>query len=365
MSSNGISQTFSNFFGGEKVKCESNEVSMDDPAFAKLDPHLRYEEFDKPLEDEPMTPFTRKSIRKPPGFDMLLNPVKSITKKVEHIKGFRFEVGGAPSPKFQMLHQWNITDVPEGQGRMGPMAMMQGGGGPGGPKQLGTYSLNASYIGGNLMEMDPTKLPPFILTGRLDSTGKLETAVIKHFDERTQLRLSAMFFDADHPMVHADLEYDGDDYTHSFKYGTNMWGFNFMQTIGKNLALGFDFTNASDAKRSGMGGALKYSLRKHSFYAQYQGIQDQLTFAYLQRVNRNVQLVSELSVKPTGEAKTILGYRQRFNTTEVIATINSKGKISSIINLNSGFFNLKLCAQADYNKDNYKFGYGLSLGQTG
>jgi mitochondrial import receptor subunit TOM40 len=82
------------------------------------------------------------------------------------------------------------------------------------------------------------------LTGRLDSTGKLETAVIKQFNERTQLRVSAMFFDSDHPMVHADLEYDGDDYTHSFKYGSNMWGFNYMQSIGRNLVLGFDFTNA-------------------------------------------------------------------------------------------------------------------------
>jgi len=87
--------------------------------------------------------------------------------------------------------------------------------------------------------------------------------------------------------------------------------------------------------------------------------------AYLQRVNKNVQLISEMTVKPTGETKSILGFRQRFNTTEVMATINSKGKISSIINLNSGFFNLKLCAQADYNKDVYKFGYGLSLGQAG
>jgi mitochondrial import receptor subunit TOM40 len=156
MSSRGIFKTFSNFFGGEKAQCESNEVSMDDPAFAKLDPHLKYEEYDKPAEDEQMPPFARKSLRKPPGFDVILNAVKSITKKVEHIKGFRFEVGGAPSPKFQMLHQWNITDVSEAQGgRMNPMAMMGGGGGPGGPKQLGTYSLNCSYIGGNLMEASP------------------------------------------------------------------------------------------------------------------------------------------------------------------------------------------------------------------
>jgi len=35
----------------------------------------------------------------------------------------------------------------------------------------------------------------------------------------------------------------GDDYVHTFKYGTNMWGFNYMQTIGRNLVLGFELLN--------------------------------------------------------------------------------------------------------------------------
>jgi mitochondrial import receptor subunit TOM40 len=43
----------------------------------------------------------------------------------------------------------------------------------------------------------------------------------------------------------------------------------------------------------------------------------------------------------------------------VIATVNTKGKISTVLNMFGMAYALKLCAIADYKKDTYKFGYGL------
>jgi len=43
--------------------------------------------------------------------------------------------------------------------------------------------------------------------------------------------------------IQALISFLGDDYVHTFKYGTNMWGFNFMQTVGRNLVLGFELLN--------------------------------------------------------------------------------------------------------------------------
>lgn len=57
------------------------------------------------------------------------------------------------------------------------------------------------------------------------------------------------------------------------------------------------------------------------------------------------------------------GFRQRFTNTEVLTTLSSKGKISSLISIVGGFYQLKLCANANYKKDAYKFGYGISFGQ--
>jgi len=50
------------------------------------------------------------------------------------------------------------------------------------------------------------------------------------------------------------------------------------------------------------------------------------------------------------------------NESETIATVSSKGKISTALSLVGMGYSLKLCAIADYFKDSYKFGYGISLG---
>jgi len=43
-----------------------------------------------------------------------MNNIKSITKKVEHIKGFRFELSGALSHNFHISHTWNIPNTGSG-----------------------------------------------------------------------------------------------------------------------------------------------------------------------------------------------------------------------------------------------------------
>ncbi len=52
-----------------------------------------------------------KSANKPPSFDALLNNIKAITKKVEHIKGFKFEISGALSNNFHMAHSWYVPNT--------------------------------------------------------------------------------------------------------------------------------------------------------------------------------------------------------------------------------------------------------------
>jgi len=38
----------------------------------------------------------------------MLNNVRAVTKKVEHIKGFKFEISGALSNNFHLSHIWSI-----------------------------------------------------------------------------------------------------------------------------------------------------------------------------------------------------------------------------------------------------------------
>ena len=46
--------------------------------------------------------------RRPVVFDALLNNVRAITKKLEHIKGFKFEVSGGLSNNLHLTHSWMI-----------------------------------------------------------------------------------------------------------------------------------------------------------------------------------------------------------------------------------------------------------------
>ena len=51
--------------------------------------------------------------------DTLLNNVRAITKKVEHIKGFKFELSAALSNQFHMTHSWTLPN--SGEKKPNPM----------------------------------------------------------------------------------------------------------------------------------------------------------------------------------------------------------------------------------------------------
>jgi hypothetical protein len=59
----------------------------------------------------------------------------------------------------------------------------------------------------------------------------------------------------------------------------------------------------------------------------------------------------------------IFGLKQRYEAADITAILNSKGKFSTVLSLKSQFYGLKLCAEVDYPRDHYSFGYGISIGQ--
>lgn len=180
-----------------KVRCDTLEEEIDNPQFSKLNPMQTFDE----IEQEDVIR-TRSTPLKPPSFDSFLNGVKAITKKFDQIKGFKFEIGAAPSQNFHMLHVWNI--LPPSKSRMGPAGPTLGSG------SQGQYTFMGQYLGGNFNPMAMER-PPLILTGRTDNQGKLEASIIKSINRRTNLRLNFGYLNDDMNMaqVHADLDYEG------------------------------------------------------------------------------------------------------------------------------------------------------------
>ena len=58
----------------------------------------------------------------------------------------------------------------------------------------------------------------------------------------------------------------------------------------------------------------------------------------------------------------IIGLKQRSETVDITTTISSKARLTTILGIKSVPVGLKLCAEVDYLKDHYSFGYGISLG---
>lgn len=95
------------------IKCHREEVGMDNPAYGQMDPHLKVDESESDIEVDPFAKMN-KFPNKPPTFDSLLNNIRAITKKVEHIKGFKFDLSAPMSNNFHVQHTWNIPN-PGGQ----------------------------------------------------------------------------------------------------------------------------------------------------------------------------------------------------------------------------------------------------------
>jgi len=107
-----ISKLLTKVFSASIARCsEKEEVNLDDPAFSNMDPHLKVDDSEDSMdENDEMSPpgLPKKFSRKPPPFHAIMNNVKAITSKVEHIKGFKFEFSTPISQRFFLNHSWII-----------------------------------------------------------------------------------------------------------------------------------------------------------------------------------------------------------------------------------------------------------------
>lgn len=83
------------------------------------------------------------------------------------------------SNQFHLSHSWmipNATGPSLGRGQPNPMK----------PPPSALYMLSAQYLGGTIKTIFDQ--PNYIMTGRWDSSGKLEAAIIKKLNEMFNFR---------------------------------------------------------------------------------------------------------------------------------------------------------------------------------
>lgn len=129
--------------------------------------------------------------------------------------------------------------------------------------------------------------PNYVLTGRWNSTGFLEGAIIKKLSEGVTLRYTshkAGFMKPTDTQAMLDLDVEGDDWNSSFRLGTGQISANLMQTIGNNWVLGFETMYLLERRMTLLSYAARYNKQKHHLFAQYVAPIDSLTLAYSMQI---------------------------------------------------------------------------------
>ena len=203
--------------------------------------------------------------------------------------------------------------------------------------------------------------------GKADGDGKVDAILIRKLTNNINARLTGSFqsSNVEQGMLSLDVEVEGRDSMSVFRMGQGHCGFSIMQRIHRNLLLGFDYTNLTTQKLSFLSYGAKVFINRHSLFAQYIGIQDQYNLGYMIPIQKGTHFVAQYKFdgrerKPS----TILGFKQRYSDTDIMATVNSKGEVTTNLFLRNPSYGLRLCANADFIKDKYTFGYGIILGQV-
>lgn len=106
----------------------------------------------------------------------------------------------------------------------------------------------------------------------------------------------------------------------------------------------------------------KFFLGNHALYASSVQGGVQYHLGYIIPIKKGTTFVSHYKYEAEGGSTALFGLKQRYEAADITGVINSKGKFFTILSLKSVFYGLKLCAEVDYPKDHYSFGYGISLG---
>ena len=241
-----------------------------------LDSHSIHEDFDE-LDEMMMGPNANKT----PTFRQLHQPIKIlIIKKANKIDGAKVNWGMPITPNFSMGHTWNLLrDAPKDKG--GPMmgmGVMQP------DKPQSSYSLNAQYA--HIDEKNPQEAN-FVMFGNLESSGRLQSVFMYNFNKWMHFRLNYFFPNSDMMMAQRSLELDidGNNCAHNFTMDNHVMSYSLVQTINKNLNLGFEIYYAGERNLCDLNFVGKYVRNKHSFFGDYSSSMKSWALSYLLRVS--------------------------------------------------------------------------------
>ncbi|GAQ87361.1 TOM40 mitochondrial import outer membrane translocon protein [Klebsormidium nitens] len=264
--------------------------------------------------------------------------------KPELFEGCRFDFTRPLSPKFALTH--GIL--------MGPMEV---------PQQTpqivkvvhSQYEFGANYVWDRGM-----------LVGRMLNTGAMNARAVIALSEDWTFKMNSQLSPEPHSSIAMfDFDKRGPDYQAQIKLGNNaFYSFNYLQSVTKTLSLGGEIFWLGKQRKSGYGLALRHQEGKGVFSAQVAST-GMAALTYSHKLSDKVNLASDLSYNwKNGEAVSSVGYDYNLRSCRLRGKLDTNGVVGALLEerLNVGV-NLLLSAEVDHWRKDYKFGFGMTVGE--
>ncbi|KAK9823803.1 hypothetical protein WJX72_005619 [[Myrmecia] bisecta] len=265
--------------------------------------------------------------------------------KPETFEGLRFDFTKPLNQNFAVTHSVFMGNIDVPTTNQQPIKM-----------PIGTYE-----FGANLVTSKGSMLIGRILTdGRM--TGRMRYDVNDFISLKSQIQL-AQEEGMSQGMLDVDLK--GKDWNGQLKFGSSQfYGCNYLQSVTPNLALGAEAFWLGQQRRSGTGFAARHSSDKHVATAQV-ATTGLVSMTYVHKVSEKVSLASEFMWNwMAREASAAFGYDYTLRQCRLRGRIDTDGKVAAYLEerVNVGV-NFILSAELDHWKKDYKFGFGMTVGE--
>ncbi|ONK55173.1 uncharacterized protein A4U43_UnF6750 [Asparagus officinalis] len=208
--------------------------------------------------------------------------------------------------------------------------------------------------------------PKLMLIGRMMTDGRMSARVKCDLTDNLTMKINAQLTNEPHySQGMFNFDYKGHDYRTQFQIGNNaFYGANYIQSVTPNLSLGTEVFWLGHQRKSGIGYAARYNTEKMVATGQVAstGI---VALTYVQKVSEKVSLASDFMYNHmTRDATASFGYDYILRQCRLRGKIDSNGCIAAFLEerLNMGV-NFILSAEVDHRKKDYKFGFGLVVGE--
>lgn len=264
--------------------------------------------------------------------------------KPELFEGLRFDFTKGLNQKFSLSHSviMGPTEIPAQSSEIIKIP-------------TANYEFGANFID-----------PKLMLFGRVLTDGRLNARLKCDLTDSLTLKGNAQLTNEPH-MSHGmfNFDYKGSDFRTQVQVGNGaLFGASYIQSVTPNLSLGGEAFWAGQHRKSGLGYAARYSTDKMVATGQVAST-GMVALGYVQKVSEKVSLATDFMYNYTSRDVTAsVGYDYILRQCRLRGKVDSNGVTSAFLEerLNMGL-NFLLSAEIDHRKKDYKFGFGLTVGE--